>query len=103
MEYCASTSSEADMPAPSRTHSSKGTEGLQKAAPDESILWFDQRESSDVSRVGGKNAGLAEVTRTLAGQGIRVPPGFATTAAMYHPHCGLLRCANQCSGSSASH
>ena len=41
------------------------------------ILWFDQAESSDISRVGGKNAGLAEVTRTLASAGIRVPPGFA--------------------------
>ncbi len=71
------------MPAHSRTHVSKGTVGLQKPAPDEAILWFDQPESSDVSRVGGKNAGLAEVTRTLAGEGIRVPPGFATTAAMY--------------------
>ena len=76
------------MPAPNRTHSSKGTEGLQKEAPDESILWFDQPESSDVSRVGGKNAGLAEVTRTLAAQGIRVPPGFATTAAMYRHYIG---------------
>jgi pyruvate,water dikinase len=54
--------------------------------PSETILWFDQAESSDVSRVGGKNAGLAEVTRTLAGVGIRVPPGFATTAAMYRSY-----------------
>lgn len=52
----------------------------------ESILWFDQPESSDVSRVGGKNAGLAEVTRTLASAGIRVPPGFATTAAAYRTY-----------------
>ncbi|MGO9947774.1 MAG: phosphoenolpyruvate synthase [Steroidobacteraceae bacterium] len=48
-----------------------------------SIVWFDQSEPADVGRVGGKNAGLAEVTRTLASSGIRVPPGFATTAAMY--------------------
>ncbi len=48
--------------------------------PMTTILWFDQPESSDISRVGGKNAGLAEVTRTLATAGIRVPPGFATTA-----------------------
>src|ERR1019366_3687365 len=47
------------------------------------ILWFDQPECSDVSRVGGKNAGLAEVTRALTSAGIRVPQGFATTAAMY--------------------
>jgi pyruvate,water dikinase len=56
------------------------------AEPGETILWFDQAESSDVSRVGGKNAGLAEVTRTLAGVGIRVPPGFATTAGMYRSY-----------------
>lgn len=49
----------------------------------QSILWFEQAECTDVNRVGGKNAGLAEVTRTLAGAGIRVPPGFAVTAAAY--------------------
>ena len=52
-------------------------------AASESIVWFDQPEPADVAHVGGKNASLAEVTRTLAGAGIRVPPGFATTAAMY--------------------
>jgi len=49
----------------------------------QSILWFEEAECTDVNRVGGKNAGLAEVTRTLAGAGIRVPPGFAVTAAAY--------------------
>src|ERR1700690_2798281 len=53
------------------------------SAPIESIVWFDDPECTEVSRVGGKNAGLAEVTRTLAGAGIRVPPGFAVTAAAY--------------------
>ena len=56
------------------------------AAPAQSILWFDQAESSDVSRVGGKNAGLAEVTRALTSAGIRVPPGFAVTAAAYRAY-----------------
>ena len=55
-------------------------------APAQPILWFDQAESSDISRVGGKNAGLAEVTRTLASAGIRVPPGFAVTAAAYRAY-----------------
>jgi pyruvate,water dikinase len=50
------------------------------------ILWFDQAASSDISRVGGKNAGLAEVTRTLSSAGIRVPPGFAVTAAAYRTY-----------------
>jgi len=54
--------------------------------PAESILWFDQAESTDISRVGGKNAGLAEVTRTLASAGISVPPGFAVTAAAYRTY-----------------
>lgn len=52
----------------------------------ESIVWFEQPESSDVSRVGGKNAGLADVIRTLSSAGIRVPPGFATTAAAYRTY-----------------
>ena len=52
------------------------------------ILWFDQPESSDIGRVGGKNAGLSEVTRTLATAGIRVPPGFATTADAYRSFIG---------------
>ncbi len=38
---------------------------------------------SDVGRVGGKNASLGELIRALTSEGIRVPPGFATTAAMY--------------------
>jgi pyruvate,water dikinase len=51
----------------------------------ESILWFDDPKSSDVGRVGGKNSGLAEMTQ-LAGAGIRVPPGFATTAQAYRAY-----------------
>lgn len=51
-----------------------------------SILWFDEPESGDISRVGGKNAGLAELTQTLASAGIRVPPGFATTVAAYRTY-----------------
>src|SRR5208282_6003126 len=49
----------------------------------EPILWFDDPKSIDVGRVGGKNASLAEMTRSLVPTGIRVPPGFATTAAAY--------------------
>jgi pyruvate,water dikinase len=36
-----------------------------------------------VAIVGGKNASLGELTAGLAAQGIRVPPGFATTAGAY--------------------
>jgi pyruvate,water dikinase len=38
---------------------------------------------SDVGRVGGKNASLGELLRALTSEGIRVPPGFATTADAY--------------------
>ena len=37
----------------------------------------------DVERVGGKNASLGEMIGNLAPLGIRVPDGFATTAAAY--------------------
>ncbi len=53
------------------------------AAPIESIVWFDDPKCTEVGRVGGKNAGLAEVTRSLSSAGIRVPPGFAVTASAY--------------------
>jgi len=38
---------------------------------------------SDVERVGGKNASLGEMINQLSGAGIRVPGGFATTAAAF--------------------
>ncbi|MCP9881943.1 phosphoenolpyruvate synthase [Cyanobium sp. Alchichica 3B3-8F6] len=36
-----------------------------------------------IAQVGGKNASLGEMIRELAGAGVRVPGGFATTAAAY--------------------
>ena len=47
------------------------------------IRWFDGLSIGDVGIVGGKNASLGEMVRTLKDQGIRVPDGFATTAAAY--------------------
>lgn len=38
---------------------------------------------ADVARVGGKNAALGEMLSQLATAGVRVPDGFATTAAAY--------------------
>jgi len=38
---------------------------------------------ADVGRVGGKNASLGEMIARLGGAGVRVPDGFATTAAAY--------------------
>jgi pyruvate, water dikinase len=47
------------------------------------VLEFESITSEDVARVGGKNASLGEMVRSLAERGIRVPSGFATTAAAY--------------------
>lgn len=47
------------------------------------IRWFADTSIDDVPLVGGKNASLGEMYRELASQGVRVPNGFATTAAAY--------------------
>ena len=47
------------------------------------IRWFDELGLADVAVVGGKNASLGELRRALTPQGVRVPDGFATTAAAY--------------------
>ncbi|APX22562.1 MULTISPECIES: phosphoenolpyruvate synthase [Salipiger] len=49
----------------------------------EDLVWFETLSREDVPRVGGKNASLGEMVRTLGDKGIRVPPGFATTAGAY--------------------
>ena len=47
------------------------------------VVWFDSLARSDVARVGGKNASLGEMVQALGERGVRVPPGFATTAAAF--------------------
>ncbi len=47
------------------------------------VLWFRELGMHDVERVGGKNASLGEMISNLAGAGVSVPNGFATTAAAY--------------------
>ena len=47
------------------------------------IVWFDTVTRNDVPLVGGKNASLGEMIRSLAASGVKVPPGFATTASAY--------------------
>ncbi len=47
------------------------------------IVWFADKGSSAVARLGGKNASLGEMTRNMADQGIPVPEGFAITAEAY--------------------
>ena len=44
------------------------------------VAWFDGLRMGDVEQVGGKNASLGEMISQLAGTGVRVPGGFATTA-----------------------
>jgi pyruvate,water dikinase len=50
---------------------------------DRLLLWFEDVGIGDVGSVGGKNASLGEMVRSLGDKGVRVPPGFATTADAY--------------------
>lgn len=46
-------------------------------------IWFDELNKDDIAIVGGKNASLGEMIKTLKKKKIRVPNGFATTANAY--------------------
>ncbi len=54
-----------------------------KASVKTSIRWFSELSIADVPLVGGKNASLGEMYRELTAHGVRVPNGFAVTAAAY--------------------
>jgi pyruvate,water dikinase len=47
------------------------------------IRWFSEVTNRDVGLVGGKNASLGEMVRTVAKEGVAVPDGFAITAEAY--------------------
>ena len=47
------------------------------------IRWFADIGIEDVPLVGGKNASLGEMFRTLKSKGVKVPNGFAITAEAY--------------------
>ncbi len=47
------------------------------------VLWFENLSSDDLSGVGGKNASLGEMIKTLKKKDISVPDGFATTTQAY--------------------
>ena len=47
------------------------------------VVWLGDLDRGRVAEVGGKNASLGEMLRHLAGAGIHVPDGFATTAEAY--------------------
>src|ERR1700758_1871786 len=49
----------------------------------EYVRFFEDFGIDDVPLVGGKNASLGEMFQNLSGQGVRVPHGFAITAAAY--------------------
>jgi pyruvate,water dikinase len=50
------------------------------------VVSFEQLRMSDVDSVGGKNASLGEMISQLAGAGVRVPGGFATTAQAFRDY-----------------
>src|SRR5690349_4882495 len=47
------------------------------------LAWLKDLRLKDLEQVGGKNSSLGEMIGALAGAGIRVPGGFATTADAY--------------------
>src|SRR6187551_2042829 len=50
------------------------------------VIPFRELTLADVPRVGGKNASLGELIRYLVPLGVRVPDGFAVTAAAFVRH-----------------
>ena len=48
------------------------------------ILWMKDIGMDDVASVGGKNASLGELIRSVVPKGVRVPEGFCVTAEAYY-------------------
>ncbi|MGD0328758.1 MAG: phosphoenolpyruvate synthase [Minisyncoccia bacterium] len=48
------------------------------------ILWMHDIGMEDVPQVGGKNASLGELIRSVTPKGVRVPKGFCVTADAYY-------------------
>ncbi|MGY1813601.1 phosphoenolpyruvate synthase [Blastococcus sp. SYSU D00820] len=65
------------------------TDTMHEAAADraddhgDDVRWFAGLGLGDLGTVGGKNASLGEMISGLAGAGVSVPDGFATTAAAF--------------------
>ncbi len=55
------------------------------------VIWFDELSRGDVAVVGGKNASLGEMVQAMGSEGIRVPPGFATTADAFRDYLSANR------------
>ncbi len=62
------------------------------------VIPFDRLRMTDVEAVGGKNASLGEMISQLAGAGIRVPGGFATTADAFREFLAHGRLAERIAG-----
>src|SRR3569623_2928330 len=64
---------------------SGGAVQIKKPGNNESknVLWYSELGMHDVEIGGGKNASLGEMIRNLAASGVKVPDGYATTAAAY--------------------
>jgi pyruvate, water dikinase len=58
-------------------------EGAPMSEKNEYIRWLENLANEDAASVGGKNASLGEMIQLLKEEGVRVPPGFATTAQAY--------------------
>jgi pyruvate,water dikinase len=59
------------------------------------VIPFGELTLADVPRVGGKNASLGELFRYLVPLGVRVPDGFAVTAAAFVRHLEQAGLASQ--------
>ena len=55
------------------------------------VIWLKDLSRGDVGLVGGKNASLGEMLRAMAAEGIRVPPGYATTADAFRDYLAATR------------
>ena len=59
------------------------------------IRWFDEIGLDDIAEVGGKTASLGELHSVLGPQGVRVPNGFAITAAAYRDALDMAECGDE--------
>ena len=59
------------------------------------IRWFDEIGLDDIAEVGGKTASLGELHSVLGPQGVRVPNGFAVTAAAYRNALDMAECGDR--------
>ena len=65
----------------------KGPAGVAKSGvPEDYVVPFDRLTIDDIPIVGGKNASLGEMIRSLRPKGVQVPNGFALTADAFRLH-----------------